>query len=368
MRHKLLPAAVLFVLTLPIFSRLARSGDYPLHINFALDMVRGKGTPPHPLFHACLVALIGGDNPVSAPGVVAFMMAAAKAAQAYLTAVVLCAARPLRPFALTLLCLALALAMPLPNWWKFDTEHWWKSDIVLGQVTPNVWHVPTGVFAVPFALALFVCGTRVLAEPGVRAAAWTGLAMVLSLLAKPNYALAFAPCLGFALLAAVIRAVWARRLGAGTGARVLLLTFGPAAVVLLVQLFILTRDVSIVRTPPFAVWRLHSKNIPASLLLGIAFPLAVAVCYPRQVNRSLPLTLAWTTLGVAVATFALFAESFPRITHANWWWGMLYADQVLFVASAALLLEQRAGPARAFCFGVLGLHVLSGAALSWGSI
>jgi hypothetical protein len=368
MRHKLLPAAVLFALTLPYFSRLARLGDYPLHIGFALDMIRGKRTLPHPLFHACLIALIGGDNPVAAPGVAAFMMAAAKAAQAYLTAVILCAARPLRPLALTLLCLALALAMPLPNWWKIDTDHWWKTDIVLGQATPNVWHNPTGVFAVPFALALFVCSTRVLAEPGEKAAAWTGLAMVLSLLAKPSYALAFAPCLGFALLAAVGRAVRARRFGAGTGARVLLLTFGPAAVVVLTQLVVLTRDVSILLTRPFAIWELHSKNIPASVLLGVAFPLAVAVCYPRQVNRSLPLTLAWTTLGVAVASFALFAESFPRITHANWWWGLLYADQVLFVASAALLLEQRAGPARAFCFGVLGLHALSGAVLSWGSI
>src|SRR5207245_4270936 len=99
-----------------------------------------KGIPlPHPLFHACLLVLSGG-NPQAAPLAAAFLLAFATGLRTWLTASYLSCARRLDPVALTLLCLALALAMPLPNWWKFP-------GIYLGQIWPNVWHNPTAIFA-----------------------------------------------------------------------------------------------------------------------------------------------------------------------------------------------------------------------------
>jgi hypothetical protein len=353
MRTKLLPAAVVFVLTLPVFSRLVRSWDYPLHIGFALDMARGRSVQPHPLYHACLLALIGGDRPGAAPGVTAVLMAAALAARAWLTAGILARSRPLPASALLVLCLALGVAMPLPNWWH--------GDPFVGFPSPNAWHSPTAAFAMPFALGLYACATGLMARPHPRLAALTGVAMLFSLLAKPNYVMAFAPCLGPVLLKVLWEAVRKGALRPSAAAGILLLAFGPATVTLAAQASVL-RQAHPVFLEPWSVWINYLRDwrkIPVAVLLGTAYPLAVAVCYPRQVNASPPLVLAWGTLGVAIATFASFAEH-PR-QEGNFGWGMTFADQVLFVACTAFLLRQRPSWRTTFCLAVLGLHVAYGA-------
>ena len=54
-----------------------------------------------------------------------------------------------------------------------------------------------------------------------------------------------------------------------------------------------------------------------------------------------------------------FAER-ARLTDDNFGWGMIYADHVLFVASAAFLFTQRSDWRRWVCLSVLLLHVASG--------
>jgi hypothetical protein len=250
------------------------------------------------------------------------------------------------------LCLALAAAMPLRNWWH--------GDAYLGNVSPNVWHNPTGVFAITFAVGLFIAATRLMNRVSVRAAAWTGLAMCLSLLAKPNYVMAFAPCYAPFLLAALRRAVREEGLRPRAAAGILFIVFGPGAVILAAQYVWLTRDARII-FDPFSLWRnFNREHITAGILIGIAFPLAVFVCYPRRVNASQPLVLAWYTLAVGIGTNVCFRESGARLVDGNFFWGMNFADHVLFVASTAFLVGQRNDLRRVFCFAVLGLHALSG--------
>jgi hypothetical protein len=348
-----------FLVAMPVLSRIVdsargplRSNDHLQHIGLAQDMAHGRSIPPHPLFHVFLIALMGGDNRPSAEGLLAFLLAFALGVRAWLTARLLLDVRSLSTVAVTLLCLLLALAMPFPNWWG--------GDIYQGNVSPNVWHNPTGIFAMPFAVGLFLLGARELDQPSVRAASVTGLVMFLSLLAKPNFVLAFGPCLAVALLGAVTARNTAKSVTAG--AAVYALTFAPALVVFAVQSALLTRNEQILYAP-FAVWGVYChEHYVGAVLIGIAFPLTVLACYPRAVNASRPLVLAWATLAVAIATFALFAESGERITHANFAWGMTLADHVLFVLSTAFVLQQRGIVRRAVCLGVLGLHALSGAA------
>ena len=90
--------------------------------------------------------------------------------------------------------------------------------------------------------------------------------------------------------------------------------------------------------------------------------LAVVLCYPSRANKALPLTLAWTTLATAIATFACFAESAKRITDGNFGWGQMIAGHILFLVSLDFLMRQPGSIRRVFCLSVLFLHALSGVA------
>jgi hypothetical protein len=344
-----LPAVMVFLLAMPLFNRLIETGDHDPHIRMALRIAEGRSVPPHPLFHGLLLVLVGLHGTAAAPGAAALLLALAVGGRTWLTAKAL--EPEASPTTVTALSLLLGLAMPLPNWWG--------ASLAIGQPSASVWHSPTFLLAAPLSLWLFLEGVRLLDELTTRQAAVVGVAMALSLLAKPNYVLAFAPCFGPAVLIAIGRA-W--RQG---GTRILpaigipLVAFGPALVVMGWQALWLRGTHPVFLGYNFAAWHLHSPNIPASILLGVAFPLTVAACYFHRANADRTLTLAWTTLGLAVATFAMMMES--GAGDANWGWGKHLATAVLFVVSTTFLLRQPIDWRRWVCLAVLVAHATSGA-------
>jgi hypothetical protein len=349
MRYYLLPALVVFAVAHPWFARIiGPTYDHRTHLLFAFDVMRGVEMPPHPLYHVA-VLVCSGFKFSAAAGAASFLLALAVSVRTWITARVL-GDGWFPPIAMTAICLALALAMPLPNWWG--------AGVLVGQPSPNVWHNPTFVFDMPFCLAAFLFGTRLLEVPTVGLAALTGLFLGLSLLAKPNYALAFLPCFGPAVLLALARDVRAHGLSARTAFGILLAAFGPAALVLGRQA-VWARTNATVLWLPLHAWHKHSPDVPASILLGTAFPLAVLLCYPRRASAERSVILAWATLGVAVALAACLSEA-AGSSEFNWGWGLHMADAVLFVWSTAFLVRQPGGWRRPACLGVLGLHALSG--------
>lgn len=364
--NPLVPGLLLFVLCLPIFSRLVFVGygpgkettDYRLHIHLARDILRKDTIPPHPLFHLLLLLFMGGDNESAAPGVAAILLAAAVGVGAYLTAGALLASRRLSTVTLTLLCMALALAMPLPNWWNWP-------NVCRGQVAPNAWYNPTGVFAMPFALALFLLGMRVVDGNGRGPFIATSVAMLLSLLAKPNYVLAFAPCFAVLLATVLFRAIRSGELNPATALAKGLIVFAPAGALLVSQYFNLYGGTDPtggrILYAPLEVWkRFTNDHVPAAIYLGIAFPLTVTFLFPLEANKDRALVLAWSVLVLGILHFALFAESGSRIIHVNLSWGMILAAHVLFVVSCAFLLRQSGRVRQCLAFGMLGLQVASG--------
>lgn len=359
-----LPALVVFLLALPVFARLcgapdpaAADTDHPRHVTAALAIPSGGEIPPHPLFHFCLLVLSFGNNPAAAPGMAAVLLALALGARAYLSALWLTSRGAPGLREVTLTCLALALVMPLPPWWKFPS-------VYLGQVSPNVWHNPTTVVAMPFALGLSLLGLRALEDPRLSVMGGVGGLMVLSILAKPNFVLAFAPCFALAALVALARAARGGRLSVFGALVRVAVAFGPPAGVLGYQFVTAfggdSTAASRVAFEPFTAWALHSPNIPASILLGVAFPVVVAALFPRQAVRDPGVLLAWAVLAVAVAQFALVAETGERSPYGNFGWGPVLASHVLFVACCALVLRQPDGTLRDIALLVLGLHVASG--------
>jgi hypothetical protein len=350
---RLLPTVVVFLLALAIFGRRVDRDDFTKHFELTGELAQGKSVQAHPLFHACLVVFTAGSS-LTMPGIAAAMLASALAWRTWMTADLLAAGRQIGVFGIVLLCVLLALAMPLPIWWR--------SYLMVGQPSANIWHNPTAPFATPFCLALFLVGMRLLDQLDYRTAAPTGALMVLSLLAKPNYVLAFVPVYGPTLLGVLWQA---RQKGrpASNLIGIALLAFGPAVVVAAAQA-VLLHERSVVFISFLQIWKIYSPSIPGSLVLGTAYPLAVAICYLPQVNVNRTMTLAWLTFGVGCATFALMGEA-DRLA-ANWGWGMHLSVSVLYVMSTAFLFRQPTDWRRWLCLAVLMLHAASGVAYLLG--
>jgi hypothetical protein len=394
-------AALVLVALVPVYWRLIADArpdsphtDHVHHVQVVINLITGQAVwPGRPLYHACVLLLSGWSvGPHIVFAAVAVMTLAA-VGRTYLTARMLAAGRP--PLAaLVALCFALLLAMPLPNWWadlpaRLPAEYrffgkqmpaaWWHVPaIYYGQVSPNAWHSPTASIAMPFNLLLFVAALGSLVRPTIKTAALVGAAMVLSVLGKPNYVMAFAPVFGVVWAVALVREVRAGRVEGGNAGAMLLAAFVPVCLVLAWQSSAVAAeagDPTKLTIKPFAVWEQESKNIPASVLLGIAFPLVTTALFWREAARDRALLLSWATLAVAVAQFALIAgadEAGPggwgmeyagQIGCGIFGWGMTFADQILFVAACAFLLARPGGWRRTLALTVLALHAASGAFL-----
>ena len=116
-------------------------------------------------------------------------------------------------------------------------------------------------------------------------------------------------------------------------------------------------------------WRIGAK-----FLLSIAFPITVTAMYWRVALRDRGLRLAWLTFAVGAVYFFLLAESGVRAGAGNFTWSAMIGSSILFVVSAALLLQQSQQNGRWnlndwrlwVSLAFLALHVISG--ILWASV
>ena len=252
---RLLPTLVVFLLALAILGRRVDRDDYTKHFSNWLwrDGTRRKSVQAAPSVSRVPDSVLGRLKSGHAGCALRRSLSPPRwlLAPAWMTADLLGRRRTVstardRPTA----CPLLTLAMPLPNWWR--------GYLMVAQPSANIWHNPTAPFAMPFCLALFLGGMRLLAQLDYRTAALTGVLMVLSLLAKPNYVLAFAPVFGPTLLAMLWRA-WQEGRPASILVGIALLTFGPAIAVASVQAVVL-HERSIIFVKFLEVWQRHSHS------------------------------------------------------------------------------------------------------------
>jgi hypothetical protein len=355
LRAAVVPTVTLFILTLPVFLRFTPDpgSDFGRHFWFAYQLIHKGDYPPRPLYHYALIVLSGWD-PLHAFIEASILLAFAVAITGGLSAAFFASRSQVPVWKLTVLCLALAIAMPLPNWWKFPA-------LYLGQVTPNVWHNPTTIFCLPFALGVFLLSLRALENFSVKIAAGLGCLFVLTVLAKPNFLLAFLPCIAIALNRASEVQVSGRRISLPGQLLRFALAFGPPTLVLAQQALQIDVQRGSIAFDPLTVWLSQTPNIPVSILVGIAFPLFVLIAYWKKMRGEMALLLAWPTLVIAILQYAFLSNGWGAQTDANFGWGMILADHVLFVASCEFLLRQPASRVRLFGWGILGLHTIAGA-------
>jgi hypothetical protein len=114
------------------------------------------------------------------------------------------------------------------------------------------------------------------------------------------------------------------------------LLFAPSIVALAVEYAIAYHspgDPSHIGVAVLTVWLHYSANPLFSILLSLAFPLALLAFRWKRVIHSDLLALSWLTLGVAIVEYAVFVEEGARFLDGNFSWGMLAAAPMVFLFS-----------------------------------
>ena len=228
---------------------------------------------------------------------------------------------------------------------------------LFGYFPPNQWHSPTTLFSKPFALLLLGLGPAVVWPAYGTRAGWPRLLasaalVVMSVLVKPNFIMAFLPALGVLAVLNWRRADW---LWLGLGFAL------PAVAVLEWQYavtYALNTEGAGVILAPLHVIRLHVSAGLATLgwrlAASLLFPLAAVACFP-SVRADRRVQLAWATFLVGAAIGYLLAEG-DRAGAGNFLWSGQLAAFVLFAASAVAVLRAAATGRRGRCARRAGSH------------
>jgi hypothetical protein len=349
--------AFLTLVMLPLFVGMVFGtpplrSDHRAHIEMLQDGLAGKGWPAHLLYHLVVYTVSGFKSTFPALGkasvTVLMSCVLAKAWIAFewmrRSCVVTDAktTNTLSAFygvtALTFIMVvtaALMFAAPLMRPHHGDV-------IYLGQLTPNLYHNPTSLLVWPIALCLFFAGYQFLCDGRWRMLVVVAVLSAVSVLAKPNYFLAFAPAFGLA-------ALYRYRVTCRTALSAVALL--PTILILFWQLSTsFGGDTPIgndrhIAFMPLTAWSVWSANIPLSLVVSLAFPATYAILFGRQIMRPALLAFAWSILAVAVLWLAAFIEIHNDghiYKDFNFAWGAFIALFPLFLVTLSDLLSNPA--------------------------
>ena len=250
-----------------------------------------------------------------------------------------------------IITLLIIFAVPIVNLW---------TPIYLGQISPTIWHNPTAILNIPFVILLFYFSIKFLKSLLMKDFFPVMILMLLVVITKPNYFLAYMPVFLIALCYQLFR----RQPHEGIGDRIaiLVIAFLPVIILLFYEYMNVyggDKESSII-IAPLLVWRIWSANIPLSILVSVAFPLSVTVLYFREIKKDSKVVMAWAVFLVALLQAALFAETGTRMHHGNFCWGAEISLYILFLACGGYLMKQPKNRKRFYTMVILLLHFMSG--------
>ena len=350
-----------------VVTRMLPVSDFEAHTEFARQLAETGAMLPHFGYHA-LVIMVQALTPadwVAAAGIVTLGgVAACAAVLAWWLRAALGASTSTLLVAAAFVPAAVLVLQPVLPLDPTRYDAW-----LFGYFPPNQWHSPTTLFSKPFALLLLGLGPAVVWPAHGARAGWPGMLasaalVVMSVLVKPNFIMAFLPAL---CVLAVLH--WRRADWLWLGLGIVL----PAVAVLEWQYavtYALNPEGAGVVLAPLHVIRLHVSAGLATLgwrlAASVLFPLAAVACFP-SVRADRRVQIGWATFLIGAAIGYLLAEG-DRAGAGNFLWSGQLAAFVLFAASAVAVLQTAAaggaGLSRlgrfALCGGVFLWHVASG--------
>ena len=93
----------------------------------------------------------------------------------------------------------------------------------------------------------------------------------------------------------------------------------------------------------FKAWHVFSNNIPLSLVMALAFPIAVLVLNIAQLKRDGCFRLAWQLWITGFLTFLICYEKGFRFSHMNFSWGYMHGLFFVFMVSILQMVKNMMG-------------------------
>jgi hypothetical protein len=251
-----------------------------------------------------------------------------------------------------ILSIALPIAMlfvfPLPGLDFFHPNNLYLSlgysrIFYLGQLTPNVWHNPTVIFVMPFAVLLFFKSYELLfvnsTQHDQRILIHIALLIAINALIKPSFLFTLLPSvfifyfynriisenthtkfiqlspylLGMLLIAAEYYAIYKLNY-TSSAANTIVDAEGKSSIVL----------------APFKVWKLYSSNLVIAVITSLFFPLIYFLVSKGGLFKDKIVQFAIMNFLIALSIWILFAEAGARESHANLLWQVVIAAYLLF--------------------------------------
>lgn len=248
----------------------------------------------------------------------------------------------------------------------------------MGIYTPNpIWNA-TYLATRPFTIICFFEAAKLLQsyrrEVTPRGLVPFAVSLFLMTITKPSYTLVLVPLMGVLFLADLIKS----RGRSLRNAFFVCAAMIPTGLHLIYQYFGVFTGTNARGEEAgigfaFArVWGYFSKNIPLSVVMGMALPLGVAVLNWRTFKEKFVYRFAaYNYLAGALMFLCLYEKGF-RMLHANFSWGYMHGMFFLFFLSLALVLrntvEWRGSLKMVFVpmeWAVLGLHLVCGVNFLW---
>ncbi len=220
---------------------------------------------------------------------------------------------------LVFISLVIVLIAPL-------TIPWYYKIIFQGQGSPNIWHNVTLWSVKPFALLSIWFTIDGLDTKNKKLLLWAGLFSIISIFAKPSFIIMFLPAL---LIYAIAMKIYRDRYFI-----IFYLTIATISVMILLYQYSHTFNQSEgkIVIDFLGVWSLSSINIPISIALALAFPLAFVLLKSDILNDRYIL-ISWIMIFISLCYYTIFAQTGRFYSHANFSWSYMIAMSLLYLFS-----------------------------------
>ncbi|MDE2749026.1 MAG: hypothetical protein OXI34_08690 [Chloroflexota bacterium] len=261
----------------------------------------------------------------------------------------------------------------------------WTPRFQIGYINPIVYHNPTMIAVRLFIIPVSIMALRVYASRPFRSmnqrihlSLLCAVLVTLATMTKPSFTLALLP-------GCCLYAFWRLLMRRHVDLPILVVGICLPGIFMLGLAYLLTYyhyDDGTVIAVGFLTgmkYYVPTWRIPIQLLLSLAFPLRLYICFHKEARQHAYLNLSWLIFGVG-AIYAYWLYEDPRIKHANFLWSGYSAVFLLMFASMLFYIERRrsnvasaeTGKLRlfgvhftrreAFVMLLFGLHVISGIA------
>lgn len=220
-----------------------------------------------------------------------------------------------------------------------STEGWGHR--YLGVFSPNPYHNATYIATRPFAILLFLQFGELLKNnktTKVKDIVLLGIYLLLSVLTKPSFVLAFAPVMFVAVIGMWIK----KKFRLDRYDLALVACTIPTIAALLYQFYSVFEEGTGggMKFGVAVAWHLWTPGIKLAILLAVLFPGVFLLFHIRELKNNVLFGLSWAAYIAGLLMFLLFYEDGPRIWDANFAWGYMHGLFFVFMTSITILVKE----------------------------